>query len=65
VAVSALLQLSVVTLPFARPVFESAATFTGEWALLVVLALMPVTVIELAKLLRAWMTGRLPPSVSV
>jgi Ca2+-transporting ATPase len=54
VAVSALLQLSVVTLPFARPVFEAVQHFTWEWALLVVLALTPVTVIEAIKLFGTW-----------
>jgi Ca2+-transporting ATPase len=54
VAVSALLQLSVVTLPFARPVFEAVQHFTWEWALLALLALTPVTVIEGVKLLGAW-----------
>jgi Ca2+-transporting ATPase len=55
VAVSALLQLSVVTLPFAQPVFESAGHFAWEWGLLILLALAPVTVIEAAKILRARM----------
>ena len=50
IALSGLLQLSVVTLPFARPVFDTAAHFGWEWALLGVLALTPVTVVELAKL---------------
>jgi Ca2+-transporting ATPase len=54
-AVSCLLQLSVVTLPFARPVFETAARFGWEWGLLALLALTPVTVIELSKLIRASM----------
>jgi Ca2+-transporting ATPase len=53
VAVSCLLQLSVVTLPFARPVFETAAHFGWEWVLLLVLALTPVTVIEVTKLVQA------------
>ncbi|MFO0809023.1 MAG: cation-transporting P-type ATPase [Gemmataceae bacterium] len=52
IVVSCLLQLSVVTLPYARPVFETAAHFAWEWALLVVLALAPVTVIEVAKLIQ-------------
>jgi Ca2+-transporting ATPase len=59
VAVSALLQLSVVTLPFARPVFESVQHFAWEWVLLAVLALMPVTVIEVTKWLHAkWVMPR-------
>jgi P-type Ca2+ transporter type 2C len=54
IVVSGLLQLSVVTLPFARPVFETAVHFGWEWALLALLALTPVTLIEVAKLIRAW-----------
>jgi Ca2+-transporting ATPase len=53
ITVSCLLQLSVVTLPFARPVFETAAHFGWEWGLLLLLALTPVTLIEVAKLIRA------------
>jgi Ca2+-transporting ATPase len=53
VVVSALLQLSIVTLPFARPVFEAATHFGWEWLLIVALALAPLSVIELSKVLRA------------
>jgi len=53
VAVSALLQLSVVTLPFARLVFESVEHFAWEWGLLGVLSFTPVTVVELFKIARA------------
>jgi Ca2+-transporting ATPase len=52
IVVSGLLQLFVVTLPFARPVFESAQEFTWEWVLMFLLALIPVTLIEVAKLVR-------------
>lgn len=60
--VSALLQLSVVTMPFARPVFESVSHFAGEWVLLVTLAFMPFVVIESVKLIRNRWTaaGKLP-----
>ncbi len=51
IGVSFLLQLSVVTLPFARPFFESAQHFAWEWLLVFGLALVPVTVIELLKIL--------------
>jgi Ca2+-transporting ATPase len=53
IAVSGLLQLSVVTLPFAQGVFETAGHFAWEWGLLAVLALTPVTVVEVVKLIRA------------
>lgn len=49
IGVSFLLQLSVVMLPFARPVFESVQHFAWEWVLLFGLALTPVTVIETLK----------------
>ena len=60
VAVSCLLQLSVVTLPFARPVFDTASHFGWEWALLGLLALAPVTIIEVIKLIRARLLSALP-----
>ena len=58
IVVSGLLQLSVVTLPFARGVFETAGHFRWEWGLLAVLALIPVTVVEVAKLVRARLRRR-------
>ncbi|GIW86369.1 MAG: calcium-transporting P-type ATPase, PMR1-type [Isosphaeraceae bacterium] len=58
IGVSFLLQLSVVMLPFARPFFESVQHFAWEWALLFGLALVPVTVIELLKIVNR----RLGPS---
>ena len=54
IVISGLLQLSVVTLPFAQPVFEVATHLTGEWLPLIALSLAPVTVIEVVKLARAW-----------
>jgi Ca2+-transporting ATPase len=49
--VSGLLQLSIVTMPFARPVFEVATALSlWEWGLIVGLALVPVSLIEIAKL---------------
>lgn len=58
VAVSGLLQLSVVTFPFARPMFETATHFAWEWGLILLLALLPVTVIEIIKLVGAWLSAR-------
>lgn len=55
ILVSCVLQLGVVLLPFAHPVFETASHFAWEWALVAVLALVPVTVIEVAKLTRFWL----------
>jgi Ca2+-transporting ATPase len=53
IAISALLQLSVVSMPFARPVFETVRHFGWEWLLMIGLALTPVTIIEIAKHIRA------------
>jgi Ca2+-transporting ATPase len=51
VAVSALLQVTVVTLPAARGVFEAATLPMGDWLLVAAFAVVPVTVVELAKVL--------------
>lgn len=52
VAISALLQVGIIALPFARPIFEASAHTPREWLVLLALALTPVTVIELVKLSR-------------
>ena len=52
VALSALLQVAVVTLPPTQPVFEVAADPGAEWPLVVGLAVVPLAVIELEKLVR-------------
>ena len=53
VAVSGLLQLAVVSIPFARPVLDIATNPLREWALILSLALTPVTLLELSKLIGA------------
>jgi Ca2+-transporting ATPase len=58
VAVSGLLQVSVVLVPFARPVFETVMHPLWEWVVLILLALTPVTVIELVKLVRQRLSGQ-------
>ena len=58
IVISGLLQLSVVTLPFAQPVFGVATHLVWEWLLIGALALTPVTIIELVKLLRAALRKR-------
>ena len=50
VAVSALLQVAVVSVPMLRPVFEIVSHPWWEWEVLVLLALTPVTVVELTKI---------------
>ena len=57
ITVSGLLQLSTVALPFMRPLFETAVGLTWEWGLILGCALTPVTVIELAKIIRWRFTG--------
>jgi Ca2+-transporting ATPase len=54
IVISGLLQLSVVTLPFAQPVFGVTTHPSWEWLLVLLLALTPVTIIEVGKLLRAY-----------
>ena len=56
VVISALLQVSIIALPFTRPIFEVSSHTPLEWLLLVLLALAPVTVIELVKLGRQFWT---------
>ncbi len=53
IAVSGLLQLSVILVPLARPVFDAMPHPPWEWALIFLLSLVPVTCIEVAKLVRA------------
>ena len=52
IAVSCLLQFSVVAMPFARPFFASVQHFAWEWVLVIGLALVPVTVIEVLKVVK-------------
>jgi Ca2+-transporting ATPase len=49
IAVSMLLQASVVTLPYAQDVFQVGAELGRDWLLVAGLSLVPVTLIELAK----------------
>ena len=53
IAISSLLQLSIVTLPFTQPLFEARTELGWAWALVFLLALTPVTIIEVTKLIRA------------
>jgi Ca2+-transporting ATPase len=56
---SVVLQVGTVTVPGVRQVFGIDELPTWDWGLIVVIALVPVTIVELAKLLRAWLTRRL------
>jgi len=46
VVVSALLQVSVVMLPFAQPVFEVGAGLGADWVLVLTAACVPVAIVE-------------------
>jgi Ca2+-transporting ATPase len=60
VAVAALLQVGAVTLPFAREFFGLSASIGSAWRWMVPLALAPVTLVELGKILAAAMRGGEP-----
>jgi len=49
IALSSLLQLTVVTLPFAQDVFQVGSQLGRDWIAVIALGLVPVTVIEVAK----------------
>jgi Ca2+-transporting ATPase len=51
ILISSLLQVTVVMLPFAQPVFEVGSTLGRDWVTVILLALIPVTVIEIVKAL--------------
>ncbi|MDX1925817.1 MAG: calcium-translocating P-type ATPase, SERCA-type [Pirellulaceae bacterium] len=51
IVVSGLLQVSVAVFPFTQSVFDVPTHSIGEWITIVVLALTPVTVIEVYKLI--------------
>jgi len=53
IGASVLLQLGVMTIPVASKVFEVDNHLTWEWGLILILSLIPVTVIEVVKLISA------------
>ncbi len=52
-AISGLLQLSICLVPVTRPVFDVTLPNFAEWILILVLSLIPVTVIEIGKLVKS------------
>ena len=53
IAVSAIVQLAVITLPFLAPFFRvSTAGFSWHWGMIAGLSAAPVVVLELAKYVR-------------
>jgi len=53
VTISALLQMAIVTLPLTQGVFEIAAPVTWDWLPIILLALIPVTLVEVTKIVLA------------
>ncbi|MEI6238858.1 MAG: cation-translocating P-type ATPase [Planctomycetia bacterium] len=53
VVVAALLQVSVVMLPFARTVFEVGTELGGGWVLVLLVSLVPLAVVEVGKVFTA------------
>lgn len=64
VAVSALLQVGIIALPFTREIFDVTTHRPMAWGVVFALALIPVTVIELVKL-GCQFFGRTDQSASV
>jgi P-type Ca2+ transporter type 2C len=58
IAASTLLQFTVVSLPLIHPVFDIPAHPGGDWLYILPLALVPVTVVEVVKLLKAGLAAR-------
>jgi Ca2+-transporting ATPase len=54
VAVSVLLQLGIMTIPWTQNVFEAANLLPSEWLLTLLLSVIPVTVIELIKIAKTY-----------
>jgi Ca2+-transporting ATPase len=63
VVVASLLQLAVVALPAARPLFDTVPLTGTQWVGIGLLALAPVTAVELGKLVRGAFR-REPPAVA-
>ncbi|MDX2039463.1 MAG: cation-translocating P-type ATPase [Isosphaeraceae bacterium] len=64
ILVSGLLQFAVVSLPGVRAVFDVPTSPAGDWLLILPLALAPVTVVEIVKLIRARFQGPMSATVA-
>jgi Ca2+-transporting ATPase len=53
VAAAGLLQLAAIELPVARPLFETVRPTAGQWIMIALLSLAPVSAVEVAKIVRA------------
>jgi Ca2+-transporting ATPase len=58
IVASVALQIGTVTVPGLRQIFGVDELPTWDWGLILAIALLPVTIVEFAKLLRAWLTPR-------
>ena len=58
IVASALLLIAAFTLPLARSVFDVPAHLAGKWLYILPLALVPVTTVEVAKLVRVSIAAR-------
>jgi Ca2+-transporting ATPase len=58
IAASALLQIGVMSLPVTRNLLRTEILRPGDWVIVLVLSLIPVTVVEVAKLIRLAIKGR-------
>lgn len=58
------LQIAAVTVPFLRTVLRTVPLVADDWGLIALLALMPVGVVELVKLLHRWRGHRGQPASS-
>ncbi len=54
VVVSGLLQLSIAVVPFTQAVFEIPLHSWSQWLVMMALAMMPLTVIEISKVIHQW-----------
>jgi Ca2+-transporting ATPase len=53
ISASIFLQLAIVLLPVAQPIFDTTPLSFGKWSVVFGLSLMPVAILELAKLARS------------
>lgn len=55
IALSGLLQLAVVEVPWFRPLFDASPDLTWHWGMIIGLSLIPATIVELTKLFQSRM----------
>ena len=62
IVVSAMLQVSIVSLPFAQPLFEATTHYTWEWLDILGVSLLPTVLIESVKMVQDTLRHRNRPS---